>query len=236
MLSTVRDNLFSTLFPEKCQSCNSALSMPAFGNACADCWAETHVFDGTEPLCFKCGLPETPEKRTCRQCSGHEYDRAASLGIYSRALRAAVVGLKTQPHLSSNLRRLLAESFGRNGFADTTLIVPVPLSKQRKLERGFNQAEVIAESLVKAVGIPADSHSLIRTKDSPIHRAGMDEKARDISVKNSFKVVRPRLIEGHTVLLIDDVLTTGATASYCAKALKRSGAEKVNVLTVARAI
>jgi predicted amidophosphoribosyltransferase len=64
----------------------------------------------------------------------------------------------------------------------------------------------------------------------------MDEKARDLSVKNSFDVARPKLIDGQNVLLIDDVLTTGATASYCAKALKRCGASAVNVLTLARAV
>ncbi len=69
-----------------------------------------------------------------------------------------------------------------------------------------------------------------------MHRTGMDRKARDLSVKNAFEVARPNLISGHTILLVDDVYTTGATLSYCAKALKKHGAVEVNALTIARAI
>ena len=237
MLRAVRDHLFTALFPEKCCSCQRALSTHSLGNACEFCWRRSDIFKDTNSLCAKCGRPDvSARKAKCWQCDGHEYDRARSIGIYSFALQAAVVGLKTQPFVSPKLRTLLNESFKVHGFSATTLIIPVPLSKQRKLERGFNQSEVIAEVLGKAWAIPIDAQSLMRTKHSPIHRAGMDEKARDLSVKNSFDVARPKLVEGQTILLVDDVLTTGATASYCAKALKRSGAAEVNVLTVARAV
>jgi ComF family protein len=104
------------------------------------------------------------------------------------------------------------------------------------LERGFNQAQVLAEMLGRHFGISVDSFSLARSKHSPIHRVGMDEKARELSVKDAFSVVRPKLIKGQKILLIDDVLTTGATVSYCAKALKKAGAAEVNVLTLARAV
>jgi predicted amidophosphoribosyltransferase len=83
--------------------------------------------------------------------------------------------------------------------------------------------------------LPLDEKSLIRTKHTLMHRAGMDSKARGQTVKNAFKVVRPRLIEGRSILLVDDVFTSGETASICAKLLKKSGASTVNVLTLARA-
>ena len=237
MLRTVRDNLFSALFPRPCFCCNQRLTTPSTGHACAECWNASVIFDGSEQLCFKCGKPESsPIRSKCGQCDGHEYHMARSVGIYSHALRAAIVALKTQPHLSRNLSELSVAAARRNDFIFADLIVPVPLSKQRKLERGFNQAEIIAQTLGRATEITVDGHSLIRKKHSPIHRAGMDEKARDLSVRDSFEVVRPKLIEGRKVLLIDDVLTTGATASYCAKALNRSGAVEVNVLTIARAV
>jgi ComF family protein len=131
---------------------------------------------------------------------------------------------------------LLFETFERNGFRESSLLVPVPLSKLRMLERGFNQADVIANVLGRRFGISVDSNSLSRIKHSSIHRVGMDEKARDLSVKDSFSVVRSKLIKDKKILLIDDVLTTGATVSYCAKALKKAGAVEVNVLTLARAV
>ena len=118
-----------------------------------------------------------------------------------------------------------------------TLIVPVPLSRQRQRERGFNQAADHRKiTRVKSFVSRWMPSALSRTSHSPIHRVGMDRKARDLSVKNAFTVARPKLIAGQTILLIDDVYTTGATLSYCAKALKKSDAVRVDVLTLARAI
>ena len=116
------------------------------------------------------------------------------------------------------------------------LIVPIPLSTLRRLERGFNQAESIATAFSRSTGIPVDAHSLTRKQHTPIHRIGMDQKARELTVKNAFEVVRPKLIGGKNILLIDDVLTSGATASSCAKILKKNGAVKINIFTLARAV
>jgi len=110
----------------------------------------------------------------------------------------------------------------------------VPLSKKRRLERGFNQAEVLAKILAKQTCIKLDEKSLVRKIHTPMHRAAMDNKAREMSVKNAFEVKRPKFIEGERILLIDDVFTSGATASNCAKTLKDKSAKSVNVLTIAR--
>lgn len=239
LFESARDHLYSTLFPQQCLSCNEQLSTASNGNACDDCWAKTEIFTEAESLCVTCGKPSAASSATrfkCLQCDGHFYDRARSIGIYSYGLRASVIGLKTNPNLARRHTELLLEAFRRSDFLDSTLIVPVPLSKQRAMERGFNQAEVIANSLGRMVDIRIDASSLIRNRHSPIHRVGMDQKARDLSVRDSFEVVRPKLISGQKVLLADDVLTTGATVSYCAKALKKSGATQVNVLTLARAV
>ncbi len=172
----------------------------------------------------------------CRQCDGHPYDKVRSIGIYSHALASAVIALKTTPSLTKQVHELFHAAFLRSGFDEATLIIPVPLSRQRLLERGFNQAEVAAKYLSEKTRIPIDAPSLVRTKHSQIHRVGMDSKARFLSVQNAFKVVRPKLIAGQRILLVDDVYTTGATLSYCAKALKKSGALEVNALTLARAV
>jgi ComF family protein len=114
--------------------------------------------------------------------------------------------------------------------------MPVPLSPKRKGERGFNQAEVIGRFLSGKIGIRLDTFSLVRSKHTPMHRAGMDRKARDLTVKNAFEVFRPNLVKGQSVVLVDDIFTTGATASYCAKELKKKGAVSVRVVTLARAV
>ena len=240
MFDLIRDRLYSVLMPHCCSSCGEKLSQIHNGNACNECWSKTTVFDGSETICRRCGAPLTnPSKSgavSCWQCDGHHYEKARAIGIYEHGLAAAVIGLKTTPKLAPRSTELLLEAFRRNDLDKTFLIIPIPLSKQRKLERGFNQAEVIAEALSRATRLRTDAGSLARVRHSPMHRIGMDQKARDLSVKNAFEVLRPKLIEGENVLLVDDVLTTGATASYCAKALKKAGASSVNVLTLARAI
>jgi ComF family protein len=116
------------------------------------------------------------------------------------------------------------------------LVVPVPLHPSRERERGFNQAALLARAVAKgAAGLRLDEWSLARVLHSGRHRAGMDARARRESVADSFAVARPRLVAGERVLLVDDVFTTGATASACARVLLAAGASEVYVLTAARA-
>jgi len=115
------------------------------------------------------------------------------------------------------------------------LIIPVPLHPLRQRERGFNQALILAAETSRLSGIPLDEHSLARRAQTKMHRAGMDRKARRQSVDSAFAVRHTDLIDGKCVLLIDDVFTTGATASACAAALRDAGAAEVLVLTIARA-
>jgi ComF family protein len=240
MFDAALNSLFSIVTPRTCAVCRSNIKSISDGSACANCWEATEIYSGGEAACRKCGLV-LPTSRSgagamCWQCDGHFYDFATAIGPYAGALEAEVIGLKTIPRISSRTKELLFGSLVNSGINGPTLIIPVPLSAQRQRERGFNQAEVIAKELAERFRIKMDARSLVRTNHSPIHRVGMDRKARDLSVKNAFEVARPKFVEGHTVLLVDDVYTTGATLSYCAKALKKSGSVRVDVLTLARAI
>jgi ComF family protein len=117
-----------------------------------------------------------------------------------------------------------------------TLIVPVPLHPERERQRGFNQAALLAEATARLTKLPIDQHSVVRRVHTERHRSGMDARARRESVANAFAVRRPDSIAGQRVLLVDDVFTTGATVSACAKVLQDAGAEDVFVLTVARPV
>jgi ComF family protein len=162
------------------------------------------------------------------------FDRAASAGVYSGALAASIIRLKEVPVICRQVREVLINTSSRSDLRPDVLI-PVPLSSRRRLERGFNQAEILADALARFSKISMDPLSLERTVHTQTHRVAMDHKARAASVKNAFRVTRPHLIEGRNVLLIDDLLTSGATASICAEVLKNAGAATVNVLTLARA-
>jgi ComF family protein len=114
-------------------------------------------------------------------------------------------------------------------------LIPVPLHPTRLAERGFNQAEVIAHALASSTGLLVDTASLVRVTATERHRAGMDATERARSVQGAFRVRAQRLIERRAVLIIDDVMTTAATAHEMAQALLSGGARRVNVLTLARA-
>ncbi|MFL6230589.1 MAG: ComF family protein [Pyrinomonadaceae bacterium] len=242
-LNLVYDATLSLVYPLRCAACETAcVERRADAPACDSCWEATMIFDGAETLCWKCGVrahaavaAQAWEGVRCRRCDAEHFDAARSVGIYEGALRASVLTLKREPHLSPRLARLLCEAQRRPPLDAATRIVPVPLHRERERERGFNQATVLARTLSERTRLPLDEWSVVRTEHTARHRAGMDARARRETVESAFKVVRPRLVEGERVLLVDDVLTTGATVSSCARALKEAGALEVFVLTVARA-
>lgn len=243
-LDALCDAALSLVYPQACAVCGEeCVESRADAPACAGCWRATRVFTGDETLCWKCGalayasLPA--EKRggvRCRRCDECEFAAARACGPYAGALRASVLGLKREPFVHARLARLLASAAAREPVSSATLVIPVPLHAERERERGFNQAALLARSLAKHTRLRLDEWSLARVAHSARHRAGMDARARRETVENAFAVARPRLVEGERVLLVDDVFTTGATASACASALLASGASEVFVLTVARAL
>ena len=191
-------------------------------------------------MCGKCGrflhAKPTGFETFCHLCDEHFYDTAHAVGIYENALAAAILNLKREPLVAKHLQNLFISRFQNSDFQDASLIIPVPLSKKRLLERGFNQAEVLAAILAKATGIKSDEKSLVRRLHTPMHRAAMDNKARAMSVKNAFEVKRANFIKNEIILLIDDIFTSGATVSACAKILKENGAKKVYVFTLAKTL
>lgn len=237
------DAALSLAYPQACAVCGvECVESRADAPACAKCWDATRVFKGDETLCWKCGVlapASLPvEKRSgvrCRRCDAETFAAARACGLYEGALRASVLNLKREPFVRARLARLLAQTVAREPLSSATLAVPVPLHAERESERGFNQASLLARAVSKQTGLRLDEWSLARVAYSARHRAGMDALARRETVENAFAVTRPRLVEGERVLLVDDVFTTGATASACAVALLASGASEVFVLTAARA-
>jgi ComF family protein len=240
MLRTAIDSLLSVIYPQECRICRNSVENFEDGVVCSICWDDAKFFSTVDTLCAKCGafLSDRPSNiaASCKQCTDHAYDSASAVGIYRGPIAASVIHLKTHPEISKRLSNAFASASAKLDVSDRTLIIPVPLSKLRTRERGFNQALVLAEIASKTLDCHIDSASLSRITHTAMHRAAMDRKARDKTVKNAFKVERPKLIEGRDIILVDDVLTSGATASHCAAVLKKSGAASVRVLTLARAV
>ncbi len=240
MFRAFQNSLFSIFYPQECLVCQRLVDDTDGGKACSECWRATRFFNGSEMLCDKCGAllgeAAAPVAVLCHKCDEQYFDKATAIGVYEKALVAAVINLKTAPVLPRILKIKITAALERMDYQNTDILIPIPLSKLRKLERGFNQAEVIAAEIGRSTGIPADVSSLARGLHTPIHRTGMDKKARELTVRNAFEVVRPKLINGKNILLVDDVFTSGSTASHCARILKKSGSGRVDIFTLARAV
>ena len=237
------DSLLALVYPQACSVCGGSVESRALGAACASCWEQTQLFSGREVLCWKCGLPsigfvpeEAREEVRCRRCETLTFTAARACGVYEGALRASVLLLKREPHISRKLSEQLVSTLRRYPLNQATRIVPVPLHPEREKARGFNQAVLIGRELSRAASLPLDEISLVRDKHVKRHRAGMDAKGRRETVADAFRVIYPALIAGERVLLVDDVFTTGATVSSCAETLLAAGAAEVFVLTIARPV
>jgi ComF family protein len=241
MLRAVQNSLLSLIYPQECRVCSDSVDNIQNGVACEECWDKTRIFSGREMLCDKCGALLGDQAAIvpvrCLQCDDYHFEKSVATGVYENALAASIIELKNSPHLGHRIRTLIIGCAEKHpAIFSPDLIIPVPLSKQRKIERGFNQAELIAIEVGKITRKPVDNVSLTRHINTRIHRVGMDQKARELTVKNAFEVLRPKLIAAKNILLVDDVLTSGATTSSCAKTLKKNGAASVNVFTLARAV
>lgn len=242
LLTRFYDALLTVVYPQTCLVCGGSVEERRLGIACGACWEKTRIFTGAETICWKCGalslgidLPaELREQIRCRRCDSQSFTAARAVGFYENALRASVLSLKRQPHVSSHLINLFVAAAQRKPLNKATRIIPVPLHENRQRERGFNQASVIADALGKQLQLPLDEATLLRPRASEKYRAGLDPKGRRDTVTGVFEVRYPKLVEGESVLLVDDVFTTGATVNSCAEALLASGACDVFVLTIAR--
>jgi len=236
------DAALAVIYPQPCALCGRSVESRHDGFACASCWSQTRVFSENDTLCWKCGAftraRVSEEKRRavrCGQCDDDAFTAARACGLYDGALRVSVLQLKREPHIASRVARLMLAAMQRPPIDAAEVIIPVPLHSDRERERGFNQAAVLANALSRLTKLPLDDYSVVRRLHTKKHRAGMDEQARRESVAGAFAIRHEKTIAARSVLLIDDVFTTGATVSACATALKLHGASEVFVLTVARA-
>jgi ComF family protein len=164
---------------------------------------------------------------------------AVAYGAYDGPLRDLVHILKYQrvKPAASRLGRLLGQAMAGIELPEPALLVPVPLWKGKRRERGFNQAEEIARAFLRFAnggGIQLNTALLVRNRETA-SQTGLTRPQRRANLRGAFSVVQPEKLKGRSVLLMDDVMTTGATAGECARVLLRAGAKQVWVATVARA-
>jgi len=249
LLKELLGGVFAAVFPTDCLLCERELTEPGGASICRACWESLQPWLG--PSCERCGLPfgslragdfVDPLCASCR-LDEQEFDMARSYALYDGNLRKAILHLKFRgrEYLGNRLGELLAEAWRALPEPDSPIVAPVPLHPSRRRQRGFNQAELLARGMVRRLrregrlcGLQLAPGSLRRIR-ATLPQVGLSTSARRENVSGVFSVVRPEQVRNRTVVLIDDVMTTGATLSACAAAFKQAGASRVLALSLARA-
>jgi competence protein ComFC len=228
--------LAALAFPTTCQICNDQQAEPSNGYVCAQCLRDVRPIK--PPWCNQCGLPfdgSFTETSTCLNC--HEtkwhFDCARSLFTARGLVRNVIHRFKyNHAHYFQSLVDIWLKSVSR--FADTShdWVIPVPLHPLKEREREFNQAEHMANTISSLLKTPLNTNTVERIKYTET-QTHLSRTKRLRNMQGAFAIKRNYKIQG-AILLVDDVMTTGATVSACAHILKQGGARTVNVLTLAR--
>lgn len=239
---TIKDIILNLLFPQKpyCIACNKHLKLGE-SLICSEC--ADNLLPIMPPICPKCGKPLDPtmvlqncSQVLCSDCrmTSHLFVQARAYGHYDGVLKQLIYVFKyrRRPEISGFLGDKMAETLKKLKWPCFDYIVPVPLHKSRLQERGYNQAQLLADDISKKINVPV-YNCLIRTKPTE-HQTLLDKRLRRQNIEEAFKALRSFKLSGKKLLLIDDVYTTGATADSCTKALLSAGADKVYVFTCAR--
>ena len=243
-LADLLQELLDLILPPACEGCGAVGKM----GLCDDCTQKIILVQA--PLCAHCGFPFDPSlaraPQLCSYCGEYApmYDAARAYAMHSGPLRQAIIAYKFRGRMAIApfLARLLAERLAAESTQLWPLpvdrieaLVPIPLHHERKQWRGFDQAAVLARHLGKLVDMPVWEHCLTRHRPT-LPQVGLSMEERLENVQNAFAVTDAEAVRGRTVLMVDDVYTTGATAADAARALKSAGVEAVYLLTITRTV
>jgi ComF family protein len=241
------DWLVDWLYPPRCRACSGSIQGRDSEYFCSTCWA--HIQLVLHPSCTVCGRPfpdASGDDHTCGVCLARTpyFDRAHSWACYPREpatehpLRQVIQKFKygRKVALGKPLGDLMArgcEEYLAESGAE--MIMPVPLHPRRLRWRGFNQSVLLARQIARAYDVPLDCFTLYRGKDTP-PQTQLPEEERRKNMRGAFALTPQTSVKGKSILLVDDVYTSGATVNECSRVLKRGGASEVLVLTLARAV
>ena len=233
LIKTLMASVLDFALPPRCAGCAEIID--EVDGFCADCWLTLDWLGNIG--CERCGMPlEATDAELCGRClaAPPPLDRMRAAVAYGPLSR--VIALKLKYGRKIALARTMARYMAPlRGGEEDAILVPVPLHRRRLWWRGFNQSGLVAKQLGARWHLPVDQYLLQRVRSTPPLK-GMNETQRRNAVRGAFVAVAGRRIEGRTVILIDDVLTTGSTAAACAKALRKAGAGRVELISWARVV
>lgn len=234
MLQTILD----IIYPVRCPVCGEIV-IPKGDRICPSCIAKIPYVK--EPRCMKCSKPlELEEKEYCSDCERKQYhfDKGLSVWVYNDEMRQSIANFKY--HSKKEYAKFYVNEMVR--LYDKMImklapdvVVPVPVHRSKYLERGYNQADILAKGIGKALGLPVMSHLLIRNRKT-LPQKKLSNKERLRNLQEAFRFDQKELIRNHVkitkVLLVDDIYTTGSTIEACTNVLKANGIEQVYFLVI----
>lgn len=247
MISVLRNKVSSIaklaeliFFPSFCELCSSLLESSEERIICRSCWDKMIPFLQSSCLCCGRFFEGSAEPHLCQDCLEKRppFTIHRSYGRYKGPLKDAILLYKYRHFqvLGGEFARLIFRRLGKkeNIWWKADVIIPVPLHPKRKKKRGFNQAQVIAAGLARFKGMKLEEGVLVKVKNV-LPQTFLETEEREKNVSGAFSVVNKEKIKGKTVILVDDVYTTGATVRECSMVLKKAGAREVRALTLAQA-
>jgi len=227
------------IYPLNCVICGKRLNFDDSSYLCVDCYYK--IIRNNPPFCVKCGCSLTKKKKinsdyVCINCQSKEFyfQRSWSVTKYSGITKELIHLFKyrRQRYLAKPLGKLMTDFIETNlDLQPIEILISVPLHSKKLRQREFNQAELLTKEISKQTHIPI-SHNLIRIKQS-LSQTILPEEKRFSNIAGVFKIKETKEINRKSILLIDDVFTSGATANECALVLKQGGAKRIEVLTLA---
>lgn len=232
LLQKCKNGFLDALFPDgvSCVCCNKELSANTRDNLCAECMEDVLSF--SHHRCQVCGVEIKNEADYCTRCMNFDrfFEKNRSPlkyeGVGEKLIKKLKFGGKL--YVAEELAKLMCDEYINESYC-CDLVCYVPMSDSEKKKRGFNQAELLAEHISKRLNLPL-KNALIKTKDTSDQKHLLGKERRE-NLKGVFSVIAPQDIKGKTVVLIDDVFTTGATVNECSRTLKKAGAKGIYALT-----
>ena len=232
-----KENLLNIFFPKdiKCLICGRELDTNTLYCICDSCMEELPF--NTGKTCLRCDSAISSDANYCVNCknSAPQYKRNKSVFLYDGVVKKFVRQLKfdNKKFYASTLSNFIASEYVKLN-KDFDIIIPVPIHKDREKRRGYNQATLLCTSLKEKLKLNVDENVLTKERATR-SQAYLSREEREKNLEDAFKVVDRKLVKGKTILLVDDVFTTGTTINECAKTLRSAGAKEVHSLTLAHA-
>lgn len=238
-IQNVFSGLVDILYPRRCFACDNSLHQEVNTYICINCLEQ--INKARVRRCAKCGFELgqgiTTSNNGCPECENTylKFDNCFFVSNNKNPIKNLIHQLKYKKHicLATPLSSLLINLLSQEIICEIDLIVPVPLHLKKKQKRGFNQSELMAKQISRKLSLPISINNLHRVKNT-LSQTQLSRQQRYNNVYGAFKVKKPKDFFKKNVLLVDDVFTTGATASECTKSLKNARVNKVFLLALAR--